>query len=214
MHWLMLQLLREAKRKTVNQKPPYLIVISAPSGTGKTTLCQKLLQDFPSLTLSISSTTRPARGTEKHAVEYLFLEKKEFEKLIQQNRFAEWAYVHGNYYGTSKETIETAFAVGKSVLLDIDVQGAENLHRCYPDQCFRIFITPPNLQELEARLKARATDSNETIQKRLINATREMKEGEKFDSIIVNDSLERAYSELKALIETQLHLPSNQEKNA
>src|SRR4051794_19561439 len=101
-----------------------LIVLSAPSGAGKTTLCQRLLQDFPELILSISSTTRAPRGTEKHGSEYYFLSHPEFEDQVKRDRFAEWALVHGNYYGTSKDAIEEAFAAGKSLLLDIDVQGA------------------------------------------------------------------------------------------
>src|SRR4051812_45558024 len=111
--------------------PRKLIVISAPSGAGKTTLCHRLLQDFPELVLSISSTTRAPRGTEKHGVEYLFLSKPDFEKQIHAGRFAEWAQVHGNFYGTSKDVIDEAFRSGKSVLLDIDVQGAASLNKAY-----------------------------------------------------------------------------------
>ena len=134
---------------------PQLIVISAPSGAGKTTLCQKLLKDFPELVLSISSTTRAPRGSEQNGKEYLFLTPEEFKAQIAASRFAEWAQVHGNYYGTSKDVIERAFDSGKSVLLDIDVQGAESLRQAYPDQCHSIFIAPPSLMVLESRLRAR-----------------------------------------------------------
>jgi guanylate kinase len=191
---------------------PYLVVISAPSGAGKTTLCQRLLSDFPDLVLSISCTTRQPRGQEQNGKEYFFLTREEFEKKIQDGRFAEWAQVHGNYYGTSKDVIESSFQQNKSVLLDIDVQGAEQLQKVYPNQCFRIFISPPSLQELEFRLRARGTDSEETIQKRLINAKKEIDAGQTFDVIVVNDSLERAYSELKTFVESKLHLQSKKVK--
>lgn len=165
-----------------------------------------LLDEFPALVLSISSTTRSPRGAEKNGVEYFFLTREDFEKQIQQGRFAEWASVHGNYYGTSKSVIEEAFRKNQSVLLDIDVQGAEQLSRSFPEHCRRIFITPPTLAELEKRLRARGTDSEETIQKRLRNASQEMEASKTFDHIIVNDSLDRAYSELRSILENQYHL--------
>lgn len=177
-----------------------LIVISAPSGAGKTTLCKKLLEDFPQLELSISSTTRASRGKEKHGIEYFFLSKEEFEKQIQDSRFAEWAVVHGNYYGTSKDFIEKTFARNKSVLLDIDVQGAESLRKAYPGEAFTVFISPPSLAELEKRLRARKTDSDETIRRRMKNAEQEMAEASKFHRVVINNDLNRAYSELKALV--------------
>ena len=184
----------------------HLIIISAPSGAGKTTLCRKLLRDFDPLFLSISSTTRPPRGAEQNGVDYFFLTKKDFENQIRQNRFAEWALVHGNYYGTSKKVISEATHDKKAVLLDIDVQGAEKLRLTYPHQCYRIFIAPPHLEVLEERLRARGTDTDEMIQKRLDHAKVEMAAGKSFDAHIVNDSLDRAYSELQALVETQLAL--------
>jgi guanylate kinase len=181
-----------------------LIVISAPSGAGKTTLCQRLLKDFEELTLSISSTTRAPRGTEKHGQEYFFLSKAEFEKQIQAGRFAEWAQVHGNYYGTSKDVIETAFRAGKSVLLDIDVQGAESLRKSFPKECYSIFIAPPSLQTLEKRLRARGTDNEETIRKRVRAASDEMKQMPEFHQVVINDQFEPAYAELHAIALAQL----------
>jgi len=183
-----------------NQSRTVLFVISAPSGAGKTTLCKKLLGDFPNIRLSISSTTRKPRGQEQEGIDYFFLSPEEFKARIQQDRFAEWAEVHGNYYGTSKEMIQSAFNQGFSVLLDIDVQGAENLRKSFSAECFRIFIAPPTLEELEARLRKRGTDLEEVIQKRLKNAEAEIHAGKSFDAIIVNDTLERAYSELKTIV--------------
>lgn len=177
-----------------------LIVVSAPSGAGKTTLCAKLLKDIPELMLSISSTTRAPRGKEKHGKEYFFIAEPEFKELIQKKRFAEWAEVHGNYYGTTMDFVEEAFSQGKSLLLDIDVQGAESLRFVYPKQIVTIFIKPPSMTELENRLRTRGTEEEEAIQKRLKNAHTEMTHAEKFDHIIVNDDFDRAYFELSGIV--------------
>ena len=184
-----------------NIKAPRLIVVSAPSGAGKTTLCDRLIRDFSQLRLSISSTTRAPRGQEKHGVAYFFLTKEEFQKQIREDRFAEWAEVHGNFYGTSKDFIDSMFKQGHSVLLDIDVQGAASLRHSYPDCCSTVFIAPPSLAVLEARLRARGTETEESIRKRLINAQSEMSEMPKFDCSIVNDELDHAYSRLKSWVE-------------
>lgn len=175
-------------------------MISAPSGAGKTTLCQKLLKDFPDLVLSISSTTRAPRGREKNGVDYHFLTREEFQKLIHENRFAEWAQVHENYYGTSKSVIEEALRTHRSVLLDIDVQGAQSIQQAFADQSLLIFIAPPSLEVLEQRLMARGTDTREVIQKRMRRAQAEMEHQKRFAHIIINEDLERAYAELKTIV--------------
>lgn len=187
--------------------PPRLIVISAPSGAGKTTLCQRLLQDFPLLRLSISSTTRSPRGAEKDGTDYFFLTQAEFKKRIKAGHFAEWAEVHGNFYGTSREVVDKTFAQGCSVLLDIDVQGAKQLRAAYPSQAFLVFISPPSLQELEFRLRARGTDSDDSIRRRLDNAQKEIDEARLFDYTLVNDRLERAYEELARKVASALGVP-------
>lgn len=187
---------------------PKLVILSAPSGGGKTTLCQRLLRDFPVLTLSISSTTRAPRGSERDGVAYHFLTREQFERQIAEGRFAEWANVHGNYYGTSKDVIDRAFTAGQSVLLDIDVQGAESLRRAFPGRQFSVFIAPPSLEVLEQRLRARGTDSEETIRRRLSNAQHEMQDIDRFDYRIVNDDLDRAYQELRDTVERALGLSS------
>lgn len=194
-------------------KKAYLIVLSAPSGAGKTTLCKRLLEDFASIRLSISSTTRTPRGSERHGEDYFFLSREHFEEQIQRNQFAEWAQVHGNYYGTSRVVIENSFQEGLSVLLDIDVQGAAQLKKSFPEQCYRIFISPPNLEELEERLRARGTETEEVIQRRLANARFEMQESSKFDHIIINDDLERAYQELQNLVKDRLQLTLKRKLN-
>lgn len=187
---------------------PKLIVISAPSGAGKTTLCSKLLADFDELILSVSSTTRAPRVNETPGEHYFFIAQKEFERLISENGFAEWAKVHDHYYGTSHKVIEDAFRFHKSVLLDIDVQGAASLRKAFPKESFTIFISPPSLGELEKRLRARGTDNEATIQKRLTNAKTEMEQAPLFNHIVVNDSLDRSYRELAQLVRSALRGPT------
>jgi guanylate kinase len=179
---------------------PSLLILSAPSGAGKTTLCQRLLADFSQIELSVSTTTRQPRGCEKNAIDYHFVSDQEFRRLIEADRFAEWAEVHGSFYGTSKDVIEKALARGKSVLLEIDVQGAASLRKVYPGQCLSIFIAPPSLELLEKRLRSRGTDKEETIQRRLLNARVEMKRMNEYEHVIVNDDLEKAYAALNAVI--------------
>jgi len=183
-----------------------LVVVSAPSGAGKTTLCQRLLNEFSQLRLSISTTTRAPRGQELNGREYFFVSKEEFEKQISQNEFAEWAKVHDFYYGTSEITLQNAFSAGKSVLLDIDVQGAKSIRSKYDRQALLVFVSPPSLEVLEQRLRARGTDSEETIQKRMKNSSWEMSQQSEFDQIIINDDLERAYHELRLKV---LHFLGN-----
>jgi guanylate kinase len=164
-------------------------------------LCSRLLGDFPSLKLSISTTTRAPRGNEQNGIHYYFVDTLTFEREIRDGFFAEWANVHGNYYGTSKKTLEEFFRAGFSVLLDIDVQGAASLKKSYGPRCTTVFIAPPNLAVLESRLRARGTDSEESIQRRMQNASREMARSSEFDHQLVNDDLDNTYSKLKRLID-------------
>lgn len=177
-----------------------LVIIAAPSGTGKTTLCTRLLRDIPELMLSVSMTTRAPRGEEKHGEHYFFVTHEEFQARINQNGFAEWAHVHGNFYGTSRDFVEKAFQAGKSLLLDIDVQGADQLKVSYPEDTLRIFLEPPSKEELERRLRTRGTDSEESIQKRLKAVELEMAKKHHFDHAIVNDDLEKAYLQLSGIV--------------
>ncbi len=175
-----------------------LIVVSAPSGAGKSSLCARLLSSLPErVALSISTTSRNPRGSEEHGKEYFFVTPGEFQSGIQRKDFAEWALVHGNYYGTSKSTLRTFWARQKHVLLDIDVQGAETLRRTYPDRCLTVFIAPPSIEVLEERLRGRGTESEEAVQKRMKNAVWELAQQERFDLVIVNDDFENAYGELE-----------------
>ncbi len=178
-----------------------LIVVSAPSGAGKSTLCGELLKKHTDrLALSISSTSRKPRGAEVHGKEYFFLSREEFQKKINEGKFVEWAEVHGNFYGTSRETLENFWSNQRHVLLDIDVQGAESLRQTFGNRCFTVFIAPPNLGVLEQRLRGRGTESEDVIQKRMKNALVEMAEQPKFNCTVVNDAFDVAYQNLESAV--------------
>ncbi len=190
-------------KKTKKILAPRLIILSAPSGAGKTTLCDMLLKDFPSVALSISTTTRKSRPYEKEGVHYHFVTPEVFQQRIDNGEFAVWARVHSNLYGTSKETIEKYLKAGKHVLFDIDVQGAMSLLKHYGDRVLLIFIHPPSMEILEERLRNRKGDSGASIETRLQNAYNEVEWSRKFDHQIINDDLEKAYQQLKRIIERE-----------
>lgn len=181
------------------QASPRLIVISAPSGAGKTTLCQMLLQEFPKICLSISATTRQKRPDEVDGKDYFFLSTAEFEAKKQRGDFAEWANVHGHWYGTPKAEIERRLKEGHHILFAIDVQGAESLLKIYGAKVLRIFISPPSVDELEKRLTSRKQDTAQSIETRLQNAYNELEWAKSFDYQILNQDLKKAYEELKRI---------------
>jgi len=176
-----------------------LFVLSAPSGTGKTTICNQLFQLVPDLVFSVSSTTRAPRDGERPGIDYHFLSTAEFERKIEAGLWAEWARVHDNYYGTSAEFLDAALGKRQTVLLDIDVQGARQIRKRYPD-CVTVFIMPPSMEVLQARLETRQTDDAATIAKRLANARDEIAQKDRYQHIIINDDLQTAVSEMVALI--------------
>lgn len=178
-----------------------LFVLSAPSGVGKTTVANLLLERVDKLTLSVSHTTRAPRDDEKDGVHYHFVNDETFGKMVAAGEFLEWAVVHGNRYGTSYESIRTAVAKG-DVLLDVDVQGAEALRGQAVMLC-SILLKPPSMEELERRLRSRNDESEESVQTRLGNAERELAEAGKFDHVIVNDDLEVAVSTIENIIATE-----------
>lgn len=175
-----------------------LLVICAPSGTGKSTLVNMLMDEFPDFGFSVSYTTRDPRGKEQNGVEYHFINHETFQEMIGQGQFAEWAEVHGNFYGTAKAPIQEMLNSGKNVLFDIDVQGAMQLRKTFTEAVL-VFLLPPSREELERRLVGRATDSSEAVAKRMINAVRELKLAPRFDYWVINDNLELAYQELKSV---------------
>ncbi|MCP1659770.1 guanylate kinase [Neisseria perflava] len=176
-----------------------IFIISAASGTGKTTLVSHLLKNNADLRVSISHTTRPPREGEQNGVHYHFVPKAEFESLIAQQAFLEHANVFGNYYGTSIAGVNDLSAQGYDVILEIDVQGAEQVRQALPEAC-SIFILPPSLDILAGRLKGRGTDSEEVIHTRLAEARREIEQAAHFDYIVVNDDLDKAEADLLHII--------------
>ena len=177
-----------------------LFILSAPSGGGKTTLRRAVLEQFADLLYSVSYTTRQPRDGEHDGTDYHFVSKVEFEAGISEDRWAEWAAVHGNYYGTAAEFLNQNLAAGRDVLLDIDVQGTRKIIRRYPDS-ITIFLLPPSLAVLKERLQARGTDSAETIALRLKNAKTEMVQKKLYQHVIINDRLADAISQLAAIID-------------
>ncbi len=181
-----------------NSRRGLIFVICAPSGTGKSTLIKRLMDEFPDFGFSISYTTREPRGREQNGREYHFVSRESFEAMRSRGEFAEWAEVHGNYYGTAVAPVQALLAQGKDALFDIDVQGALQLKKVFVDGVF-VFLLPPSREELEQRLRSRGTDSDEAIAKRLGNSLGELKLAGEFDHWIVNNDLEKAYSELRAV---------------
>ena len=184
--------------KEMKPKRGHLFIISAPSGAGKTTLAKAVLQQFTDMLYSISYTTRKPRAEERDGVDYHFISKQDFKKGIKKGRWAEWAEVYGNYYGTSTEFIEKSLSSGCDILLDIDVQGTLQILKHYPDSV-TIFILPPSVKALRKRLEMRASDSKAVIEKRLENAGNEMAQKKMYRHIIVNDKLFAAIEEISAI---------------
>ena len=176
-------------------------MIVAPSGTGKSTLIAKLKEDFPQMVESVSHTTRSPRKGEEDGVHYFFTERESFKGLIEEGAFIEWAEVHNNFYGTSKKFIDSTLKEGLSLIFDLDVQGADSFKRYFGNMANVIFISPPSIEALEQRLKARATDLEEVIKVRLENAKREILRKDDFDYCLINDNFENAYRELKKIVE-------------
>ena len=174
-------------------------IISAPSGSGKSTLVDRVRLIVPGLKFSISYTTRAARGDEQNGREYYFVPRNEFEEMIRKDEFLEHANVFGNYYGTARRFLREAEEEEKDLLLDIDVQGAAQIKAKIP-KAASIFILPPNRQELEKRLRTRSLDAEEVIQRRLVTASREIENYDKYDYILVNDRLEESIDALKSIL--------------
>lgn len=179
-----------------------LIVVSGPSGTGKGTICQELLRSYSNLNYSISATTRMPRTGEKNGLHYWFLERQEFQRMIDNDEFLEWAEVYGNYYGTPRRSIEKMLECGEDVILEIDTQGAMQVKDKCPEGVF-IYILPPSLDELAQRIYKRGTDSLEVIKKRLSCAQGEIHCALKYHYVIVNDDLEAAVQKAKSIIQAE-----------
>ena len=184
-----------------NHRPGRLFVLSAPSGAGKSTLCHALRTRYPDLKYSISTTTRRPRPQERQGVDYHFISTDEFERGIQAGRWAEWAEVHGNYYGTSADFLDRELAAGNDILMDIDVQGTMQILKRYPD-CITIFIMPPSLESLRKRLHQRGTENERAVGKRMKTAEKEIAQKDRYRHVVVNDELSAAIDELGSLMAT------------
>jgi len=182
--------------------PGNLFVVAAPSGAGKSSLVKALLELDSQVLPSISHTTRPPRGQEKHGREYFFISPEEFDRMVLDSAFVEWAHVHGHRYGTSKRMIEERIAQGRDVILEIDYQGALQIKRIFGNAVL-VFILPPSWEELRSRLERRGEDAAEVIELRLKNAAEEMAKAPEFDFVIINELFERALFDLKAIVHAQ-----------
>ena len=182
--------------------PGNLFVVAAPSGAGKSSLVKALMELDAGVKPSVSHTTRAPRGQEFHGREYFFIDDAQFDDMVANNAFLEWAYVHGNRYGTSKSTIEERISQGLDVILEIDFQGAVQIKRLFANAVL-IFILPPSWEELRARLQRRGEDTAEVIEIRLANAASEMAQAHEFDFVIINQLFDKALFDLKAIVHAQ-----------
>lgn len=176
-----------------------MFVLSSPSGAGKSTIARSLLKD-PELELSVSVTTRERRGSEIDGVDYRFVSEKQFGSLRDQNELLEWAEVHGNFYGTPSGPVVEALTRGRDVLFDIDWQGTQQLCERLPNDVVSVFILPPSMRELKARLERRAEDSKEVIAKRLANAHTEIEHWQEYDYVLVNDDLDHTFHQVQNIL--------------
>jgi len=176
-----------------------IIVISAPSGTGKTTIVRRILKEFPELVFSVSATTRKKREHEVDGVDYFFISEEEFKNKIHNNEFVEWELFYDYYYGTFRSFIENRVNNGKPVILEVDVHGAVEIKKIYPEAIL-IYIAPPSLDELILRLKKRKTENEDELKKRIERAKMELSQKDKFDYFVINNDLNTAFYEIKVLI--------------
>jgi guanylate kinase len=196
---------RKAKRKGKRAarkiaRRGLMLVLSSPSGAGKTTLSRMLLKADKSVELSVSVTTRPRRAGEKHGRDYLFIQKPQFEKMVENGELLEWAEVFGNFYGTPRAPVERALAAGRDVLFDIDWQGTQQLGQKARSDMASIFVLPPTAPELERRLRERALDAELVIRGRMAKAGDELSHWPEYDYVIVNDDIKRAFDEVQQIL--------------
>jgi guanylate kinase len=186
----------------MNTRKPLLLIVSSPSGAGKTTLCKKLLAEFEDIRFSISHTTRTPRPNETDGRDYFFTDTASFLEMQENDQFIEWAHVHGNRYGTSQAEIRAAASSGVDLIFDVDYQGASQIKERYPE-AIAIFILPPSIDELKRRLSSRGTETPESLEKRFTAALGEISHYAEFDYQLVNDDIDHAYDRLRAILISQ-----------
>ncbi len=182
-----------------------MLVLSSPSGAGKSTICRNLLARQDNLKLSVSATTRPKRGSEIDGVHYHFMSERQFVSMRDRGDLLEWAEVHSNFYGTPRDPVEEALSKGKDVLFDIDWQGTLQMKKAARKDIVTVFVLPPSMAELKNRLIRRAEDSEDVIERRLHNARIEISHWDEYDYVIVNDDLEKAFAAVSAILEAERH---------
>lgn len=180
------------------------VVLAAPSGTGKTTLARKLVARHEDMVFSVSVTTRAPRPRERNGVDYHFTDREAFRSMVEEGALAEWAEVHGEYYGTPRAEIEKAADAGRHVILDIDVQGARQVRSSVPDAVL-VFLLPPSVDDLMARLTGRGTEPDAAVARRLRSALAELQAAGEFDYVVVNDDMERCLGVIRDIVETEAH---------
>ena len=190
-----------------------ILVISAPSGAGKSTLVRRLIASLPDLAFSVSHTTRPRRAGEKEGRDYFFVTRRRFESMIAAGDFVEWAEVFGHLYGTSKAQLDKALATGQDVLLDIDVQGHQQVRQCLPE-ALGVFVLPPSFRELKRRLMDRHSDSPQVVERRLAAARLEISHWPEYDYLVVNDRLSLATQALQAIVRASRFRQESQAERA
>ena len=193
--------------KFTKDKHGILFVVSAPSGGGKTSLCKEVIRRLPNFEHGVSYTTRKRRSAEVNGRDYHFISEKKFMEMVESDDFVEYAHVHGNYYGTSMNSIAETLARGKHLLIDIDVQGAKQIEERYGDEGVFIFILPPDFDLLRERLTGRRSDPEDEIERRLEKAKEEVQHYQDYDYVIINDDFHEAVKELEAIILTEQCLP-------
>ena len=183
----------------MKKNSPLLVIVSSPSGAGKTTLCRKLLAEFGDLRFSTSHTTRKPRPGEVNGQDYHFVSDSDFDGMIENDLFIEWAWVHGNRYGTARAEIRAAANQGNDLIFDVDFQGARQISEQY-EGAVRVFVLPPSIEELQRRLRARGTENSESLNTRFKAALQEIAQHDIFDYLVVNDELEVAYDQLRSVV--------------
>jgi guanylate kinase len=185
------------------QRRGLLIVLSSPSGAGKTTISRMLLESDGDIMMSISATTRPMRPGEVEGIDYHFVDDPEFDRMVEDGEFAEWAYVFDHRYGSPKEPIKEALKVGHDILFDIDWQGTQQLRGAFGTDLVRIFVLPPSMQELERRLRSRGTDSEDVIESRMRRAASEIGHWGEYDYVLINEDMDSCLDEVRTIIDAE-----------